>query len=60
MTKTCLNCKKDEKEIPLLDLHYQEGKLFICPRCLPMLIHKPESLAGTLPGADKLEAADDI
>ena len=60
MTKTCLNCEKTEEEIPLLDLHYQSGKLFICPRCLPQLIHKPANLVGALPGAENIQPADDL
>ena len=60
MTKSCFNCELTEKEIPLLDLHYQEGKIFICPRCLPQLIHKPVALIDTLPGAENIEPADDV
>ena len=60
MTKICFNCQTPEKEIPLLDLHYQEEKFFICPRCLPQLIHKPIALVDTLPGAEKIQPAEDI
>jgi hypothetical protein len=58
--KTCFNCKTTENQIPLLDLHYQGEKLFICPRCLPQLIHKPANLVGTLPGAENIKAADEL
>ncbi len=58
--KTCFNCKLTEEEIPLLDLHYQAGKISICPRCLPQLIHKPIALVDTLPGAEKIQPAEDI
>ena len=58
--KTCFNCKTTEKEIPLFELHYQEKKLFICPRCIPQLIHKPTALIGTLPGAENIQPADDV
>ena len=58
--KTCFNCQTTENEIPLLDLHYQENKLFICPRCLPQLIHKPANLIGTLPGAETIQPADEL
>jgi hypothetical protein len=58
--KTCFNCNTTENQIPLLDLHYQEKKLFICPRCLPQLIHKPANLVGTLPGAEKIQPADEV
>ncbi|MBC8334953.1 MAG: hypothetical protein HQ525_04575 [Anaerolineae bacterium] len=58
MTKSCLNCEKTEEEIPLLDLHYQSGKLFICPQCLPILIHKSEKLVDKLPGAENFGDAE--
>lgn len=58
--KTCFNCGTTEKEIPLLDLHYQEKKLFICPRCLPKLIHKPSELVGSLAGAENIQPADEV
>ena len=48
--KTCLNCAKTEREVPLLQLRYQEREVSICPQCLPLLIHKPEKLAEKLPG----------
>ena len=58
--KICFNCKSTEQVIPLIELNYQEEKLFICPRCLPQLIHKPAALVGTLPGAENIEPADDV
>jgi hypothetical protein len=47
--KICLNCQKSEQQIPLIHLHYQGGEIFICPQCLPVLIHKPEKLEEKLP-----------
>jgi hypothetical protein len=32
---------------------YRDALYFICPQCLPVLIHKPQNLAGKLEGADK-------
>jgi hypothetical protein len=29
---------------------------YICPQCLPVLIHKPANLAGKLPGAENFGA----
>ena len=58
MKKKCLNCERSEKEIPLLALAYREEAYFICPQCLPGLIHKPQTLAGKLPDADKFPSAD--
>jgi hypothetical protein len=56
MTKKCLNCDRTENEIPLMTLAYREETLFICPQCLPVLIHKPQDLAGKLEGAENFPA----
>jgi hypothetical protein len=48
----CLNCGKSEQEKPLLTLKYRGEEFYICPQCLPVLIHKPANLAGKLPGAE--------
>jgi len=53
MKKQCLNCERSEKEIPLIALAYREKTYYVCPQCLPVLIHEPQNLAGKLPGADK-------
>ncbi|MEW6403114.1 MAG: hypothetical protein AB1649_15045 [Chloroflexota bacterium] len=45
----CLNCNRTEEEYPLIKLSYQGKDLFICPQCLPILIHKPYQLAGKIP-----------
>lgn len=58
MTKKCLNCERTENEIPLMTLAYREETLFICPQCLPVMIHKPRNLSGKLVGADKFPAVD--
>ncbi len=47
---TCLNCEKSEQQVPLLQMRYQGAEVYICPQCLPVLIHKPEKLADKLPG----------
>jgi hypothetical protein len=49
---TCLNCAASEKEKPLLTLIFRGDEIYICPQCLPVLIHKPANLAGKLPGAE--------
>jgi hypothetical protein len=36
---TCMLCGNEEDKIPLIPLRYQGGEAFICPRCLPRLIH---------------------
>lgn len=49
--EVCLKCNLSEQEKPLLTIKYQGSEIFICPQCLPVLIHKPASLADKLPGA---------
>jgi hypothetical protein len=51
----CLNCKKTEQEIPLLRMRYQQADVFICPQCLPVLIHKPANLREKLPGLENVQ-----
>jgi hypothetical protein len=48
--KTCLNCERTEEQIPLLNMQFRSETVYICPQCLPLLIHKPEKLADKLPG----------
>jgi hypothetical protein len=50
---SCLNCGESEQEKPLLTMKFQGGEIYICPQCLPVLIHKPASLVDKLPGAEK-------
>jgi hypothetical protein len=52
----CLNCNATVQKKPLLTIKYQGGEIYICPQCLPVLIHKPASLAGKLPGAENFGA----
>ena len=47
---TCLNCERNEEQIPLLALRFHGEQYYICPQCLPLLIHKPEKLSKKLPG----------
>lgn len=46
---TCLNCGSSEMDRPLITLKFQNNELYICPQCLPVLIHKPYQLAEKLP-----------
>lgn len=46
---TCLNCNTSEQDRPLLLMKFQGKEFFICPQCLPVLIHKPYQLADKLP-----------
>jgi hypothetical protein len=42
--KQCLNCERSSEQVPLLRLQYLQKEHWICPQCLPILIHKPERL----------------
>ena len=53
--KECLVCNRTDEEIPLLALDYQGKQLYICPQHIPVLIHDPTKLTGTLPGAEGYE-----
>jgi hypothetical protein len=46
---TCLKCGTSEQERPLLTIKFQGQELFLCPQCLPTLIHKPHQLVDKLP-----------
>lgn len=50
----CIVCEQTSQEIPLLAIEYQDRKYWICPQHFPILIHRPDQLAGKLPGAEKL------
>jgi len=41
----CLNCARPESETPLITLRLQTRTVYICPQCLPALIHHPEQIA---------------
>jgi hypothetical protein len=44
----CLSCGLSEAEFPVLVLRLAGRELFICPRCLPALIHHPDRLTDRL------------
>ena len=46
---TCLNCGSSEMDRPLIALKFQGKEFYICPQCLPTLIHKPYQLADKIP-----------
>lgn len=51
----CLNCALSEQDRPLITLKFQEKEFYICPQCLPILIHKPYQLAEKLPDFTPVE-----
>ncbi len=50
----CLSCDRTVEQVPLLTLTHREGTAYICPQCLPILIHQPQQLSN-LPGAESLQ-----
>jgi hypothetical protein len=56
---TCLNCGISEQERPLLTLTFQDKALYICPQCMPILIHKSHELANKIPGFQPSDAPSD-
>ena len=51
----CINCERTVNQVPLLTLTIQSGAAYICPQCLPTLIHQPQNLVGKLAGAEALQ-----
>ncbi len=54
MERHCLNCNRTDEQFPLIALIYKGQTLYICPQCLPNLIHKPQVLEDKLPGIEIL------
>ena len=54
----CVLCRRDSEQTPLITLEYRGEQLWICPQHLPVLIHDPAQLIGTLPGAESLSPAE--
>jgi hypothetical protein len=57
-TIQCVNCERNVDEVPLLSLTHRQGAAYICPQCLPILIHHPQQLLSKLPGAEALQPHD--
>jgi len=53
---TCIVCKKDENEVPLIMMTYKGQDLRICPQHVPVLIHDPQKLVGLVEGAENFTA----
>jgi hypothetical protein len=52
INKTCLNCNRSDKQVPLLHLTFKNETKYICAQCLPVLIHKTNMLSDKLPGIE--------
>ena len=44
----CFNCQVSENDKPVLKMYCMSKELYVCPQCLPNLIHNPEKVRGTL------------
>lgn len=56
--KICLNCGRSSDQAPLMTLDFRGETYYLCPQCLPVMIHKPQNLVGKLPGAETLLPAN--
>ena len=56
--KVCLNCNRTDEQIPLISMSFKGTEKYICPQCLPVLIHKTHLLADKLPGVEIAPPAD--
>ncbi len=53
---TCIVCKRNENEVPLIVMKYKGKELRICPQHVPVLIHDPQKLVGLVEGAEGFTA----
>ena len=47
-TPACLNCERTDRETPLMCVQYVSRQAWICPQCLPVLIHHADQLEDKL------------
>jgi hypothetical protein len=53
--RQCIHCARSIDEVPLIPLFHRGGQVYICPQCMPVLIHQPQIFVGKLSGAEALE-----
>ncbi|OGO42296.1 MAG: hypothetical protein A2W36_06800 [Chloroflexi bacterium RBG_16_58_14] len=53
-TARCIVCEQDSHSVPLIAFDFKGKSYGICPQDLPILIHKPASLADKLPGLERI------
>lgn len=44
----CLSCGRSENDFPVLVLRLAGKEAYVCPQCLPALIHHPDRLTDKL------------
>ncbi len=47
-TQACFNCTAPEARTPLISLRFAGQPIWICPQCMPVLIHDTSKLAEKL------------
>ncbi|MDX1377516.1 MAG: hypothetical protein R3307_01605 [Anaerolineales bacterium] len=50
--RTCLNCKRTDEQVPLMNMTFKGETKHVCAQCFPILIHKIHLLADKLPGVE--------
>jgi len=53
---SCAVCKKDEDEVPVIQIKYRGSTMGICPAHMPVLIHNPDQLKGVIDNAENFTA----
>jgi len=48
----CFQCHRSSEEAPLIQLTFQGKYRWVCPQCMPALIHKPDTVIEALTKAD--------
>ncbi len=44
----CFQCSRSSNDVPLIQLTFQGRYRWVCPQCMPALIHKPETVLEAL------------
>lgn len=44
----CFNCNTHENDKPVLNMQFGGHQLWVCPQCLPNLIHHPDKIYDAL------------
>ncbi len=44
----CINCGRNEDEVPLVSLRYRGRPFWACTQCMPIVIHHTEQIAEKL------------
>ena len=47
-SRKCFNCQTSEQDSPVVNLRYKGKELWICPRCIPNMIHEPQIVQASL------------